>query len=118
MNTPVYFFAESQLHYVWSRAQIEGKTILIILMVFSIFAWWVMAFKALQMSRAKKLNLFFDAEFRAQKQVLGIFDRRLAVEGCPMFTVYHEGSMEIDARLKDPATEGRKKYIRSNPWSM
>ena len=28
-----------------------------------------------------------------------------------MFTVYHDGSLEIDARLKDPQTEGRKKYI-------
>ena len=52
MNTPVYLFAESQLHYVWSRAPVEGKTILIILMVFSIFAWWVMAFKALQIVQA------------------------------------------------------------------
>ncbi len=111
MNTPVYLFAESQLHYVWSRAPVEGKTILVILMVFSIFAWWVRAFKALQMSRAKKLNLFFDTEFRAQKNVLGIFDRRIQVEGCPMFTVYNDGSLEIDARLKDPTTEGRKKYI-------
>ncbi len=111
MNVPMYLLAESQLHYVWSNAPNEGRVILIILLVFSIFAWWVMAFKALQMSRAKKLNTFFDAEFRAQKNVLGIFDRRIQVEGCPMFTVYHDGSIEIDARLKDPNTEGRKKYI-------
>lgn len=89
----------------------EGKTILLLLLVFSIFAWWVMAFKALQMRRAKKLNQFFDAEFRAQKNVLGIFDRRIMVEGCPMFTVYNQGSVELDARLKDPETEGRKKYV-------
>ncbi len=111
MNIPMYLFAESQLHYVWSRAPIEGKTILLLLMVFSIFAWWVMAFKALQMRRAKKLNQFFDAEFRAQKNVLGIFDRRIMVEGCPMFTVYNQGSIELDARLKDAETEGRKKYV-------
>lgn len=111
MNIPMYLLAESQLHYVWSNAPTEGRVILIILLVFSIFAWWVMAFKALQMHRAKKLNTFFDAEFRAQKNVLGIFDRRIQVEGCPMFTVYHDGSLEIDARLKDPNTEGRKKYI-------
>jgi len=111
MNIPVYFFAESNLQYVWSRAPIEGKTILMVLMVFSIFAWWVMAFKALQMRRAKKLNQFFDAEFRAQKNVLGIFDRRIQVDGCPLFTVYNDGSLELDARLKDPATEGRKKYV-------
>ncbi len=111
MNTPMYLLAESQLHYVWSRAPIEGKTILMVLMIFSIFAWWVMAFKALQMRRAKKLNQFFDAEFRAQKNVLGIFDRKIQVDGCPLFTVYNDGSLELDARLKDPATEGRKRYV-------
>lgn len=111
MNIPMYLLAESQLNFVWKNAPNEGRVILIVLLVFSIFAWWVMAFKALQMARAKKLNTFFDAEFRAQKNVLGIFDRRIQVEGCPMFTVYHDGSIEIDARLKDPTTDGRKKYI-------
>ncbi|MEO5804261.1 MAG: MotA/TolQ/ExbB proton channel family protein [Verrucomicrobiota bacterium] len=111
MNAPMYLLAESQLHYVWSRAPNEGRAILIVLMIFSVFAWSVMVSKSLQMRRAKKLNLFFDAEFRAQKNVLGIFDRRLQVEGCPLFAVYQAGSLELDARLKDPTTDGRKKYV-------
>jgi biopolymer transport protein ExbB/TolQ len=111
MNVPMYLLAESQLNYVWSRAPNEGRAILIVLMVFSIFAWSVMVSKSLQMRRAKKLNTFFDAEFRAQKNVLGIFDRRLQVEGCPLFAVYQAGSLELDARLKDPTTDGRKKYV-------
>src|SRR3954471_3283403 len=105
MNVPMYLLAESQLHYVWSRAPNEGRAILIVLLIFSIFAWWVMISKSLQMSRAKKLNLFFDTEFRAQKNVLGIFDRRLQVEGCPLFAVYQAGSLELDARLKDPTND-------------
>jgi len=44
-------------------------------------AWYMMVFKNLQMSRAKKLNLYFESEFRHQKNVLGIFDRRLQVDG-------------------------------------
>jgi biopolymer transport protein ExbB/TolQ len=66
----MYLLAESQLHYVWSRAPNEGRAILIVLMVFSIFAWSVMVSKYLQMRRAKKLNQFFDAEFRAKKNVI------------------------------------------------
>ena len=107
----MYLLAESQLHFVWRNAPNEGRAILIVLLIFSIFAWWVMAFKALQMRRAKKLNQYFDAEFRAQKNVLGIFDRRLQVEGCPLFAVYQAGSLELDARLKNPETEGRKKFV-------
>jgi len=54
----------------------------------------------MQMRRAKKLNQYFDSEFRAQKHVLAIFDRKLDVFGCPFFAVYQEGCQELAARLK------------------
>ena len=44
---------QGELLYVWDKATIEGKAIIIILAVFSVFAWSVMAAKALQMRRAK-----------------------------------------------------------------
>src|SRR5687767_13085897 len=99
MSVPIYMFAAStavpaqgsQLLYIWTNATIEAKIIIVLLMLFSIGAWTVMVFKSLQMRRAKKLNQFFDNEFRNQKNVLGIYDRRLQVEGCPMFVVYNEG---------------------------
>ena len=100
MNAPASLFAETQLQFVLSRATIEARVIIVVLIVFSIFAWYMMVFKALQMRRAKKLNQYFDSEFRAQKNVLGIFDRKLAVNGCPFFTVYQEGCLELDARLR------------------
>jgi biopolymer transport protein ExbB/TolQ len=79
--------------------------------VFSVIAWFTMISKALQMRRAKKLNQYFDKEFRSAKNVLGIFDRKLQVDGCPHFMVYQAGSMELDARLKNPAGDGRKRFI-------
>lgn len=100
MNVPVSFFAETQLQFVLSRATAEARVILVVLALFSIFAWYMMVYKALQMRRAKKLNQFFDAEYRAQKNVLGIFDRSLEVTGCPYFAVYQGGCLELDARLK------------------
>jgi len=107
----MYFLAESDLLYVVSRATPEGKAIIVILAVFSIFAWSVMAGKALQMRRAKQLNRLFDAEFRTQKHVLDIYDRGVSVPDCPQFMVYHEGCRELDARLKGPAGETRKRYV-------
>jgi len=110
MNAPASLFAETQLQFVLSRATIEARVIIVVLIVFSIFAWYMMVFKGLQMSRAKKLNQFFDAEFRAQKNVLGIFDRKLDVNGCPFFAVYQEGCAELDARLRAGAVaEGTRK---------
>lgn len=99
---------KAELLYVWEQATPEAKVIIVCLVIFSITAWTVMIFKALQMRRAKKLNHFFSAEYRTQKNVLEVFDRRIQVDGCPMFVVYQAGSLELDARLKNPLHEGRE----------
>jgi biopolymer transport protein TolQ len=111
MHVPSYFFATSDLPFVWDKATPEGKAIIVVLVVFSIFAWSVMVAKALQMRRAKRLNRLFDAEFRTQGNVLGMFDRRIQVTDCPMFMVYQEGCKELDSRLKNAAGTGRKRYV-------
>ena len=117
MSVSFCLFAQSQLQvvWIWSKATIAGRCIIFVLIAFSVIAWYMMVSKALQMRRAKRLNLYFDAEFRGQKQVLGIFDRRLQVAGCPMFAVYQEGCVELDARLKGEAAETgevvRKRFV-------
>jgi biopolymer transport protein TolQ len=117
MNLPMSIIAGalasrgSELHVIWSRATPEGKAIIFILAIFSIFAWSVMAAKAVQMRRATKMNRYFSAEFRAQKTVLAIHDRQVEVDGCPLFTTYQEGCSELDSRLRSTNGEGRKKYI-------
>ncbi len=102
---------QMDLLYIWDKTYPEGKLIIFCLFVFSIIAWTVMITKAIQMRRARKLNLYFHSEFKTQKHVLGIFDRRLQVDGCPQFMVYEAGSVELDARLKNPSGEGRKRYV-------
>jgi len=109
MHVPLYFFATSDLLYVWDKATPEGKAIIFTLAVFSIFAWSVMASKAMQMRRAKNLNRLFESEFHVQKHVLEIYDRRVQVPDCPLFMVYQEGSRELDARLKGGAEAVRKR---------
>ena len=96
---------------IWRESTIEAKVIIVILVIFSIFAWSVMASKAVQMRRARKLNHYFNSEFRAQAKVLGIFDRRVQVDGCPLFATYQEGCVELDNRLKLPEGNGRRQYI-------
>jgi len=116
MNVPILLAAadpanKAELLYIIEKATPEGKAIIVCLFVFSLVAWTVMIQKALEMRRAKKLNLYFAAEFKNQPHVLGIFDRRLAVEGCPLFAVYQSGSFELDARLKNTSGEARKKFV-------
>src|SRR6266436_2515012 len=114
MQGPLYILAKSgvpyksDLPYLWDQATPEGKAIIVTLVIFSIFAWTVMAAKAMQMRRAKKLNALFEAEFHTQKHVLGVYDRRVQVPDCPLFMVYQEGSRELDARLRTASGESRK----------
>lgn len=98
------------LGFIWRTATLEAQVIIVLLAILSIFAWSVMASKAVQMRQARRLNQFFEAEYRNAAGVLAIYDRRLQVEGCPLFAVYQEGSRELDTRLKTAAGE-RKKYV-------
>jgi len=115
MNAPVFLAVanpnRAELLYVWEQATPEGKAIILCLLIFSIIAWSVMIAKALQMRRAKRLNQFFNAEFRTQKNVLDVFDRRIQAAGCPLFMVYQAGSLELDARLKNSDGNGRKNFV-------
>jgi biopolymer transport protein TolQ len=117
MNAPILFAAvvgsgnTPEIFYVWDHARPEAKAIIVCLVLFSIMAWSVMISKALQMRRARKLNLYFNTEFRTQKHVLDMFDRRIQAEGCPLFAVYQAGSLELDARLKSDTGETRKRYV-------
>ncbi len=116
MNAPILLAAaaptakQAELIYIWDKATPEAKAIIVCLIVFSVVAWTVMIAKALQMRRAKKLNQYFTAEYRTQKHVLDVFDRRVQAEGCPLFMVYQAGSLELDARLKNP-DGGRKEQV-------
>ena len=117
MHVSIVLLAESDLLYVLENATLEGKVVIGVLVIFSIFAWSVMAAKAVQMRRAKKLNQFFEAEFRSQKHVLDVYDRKLQVTDCPLFVVYHEGCRELDARLRlagstgNTGSTGRKRWV-------
>src|SRR5499427_2960261 len=117
MNVPLFIAAatspanKAELLYVWEQATPEAKAIIVCLVIFSIVAWSVMIFKALQMRRAKKLNVLFNSEYRGQKGVLDVFDRRVQADGCPLFMVYRAGSLELDTRLKNSDGNGRRKFV-------
>jgi biopolymer transport protein ExbB/TolQ len=102
---------QSELVYVWDQATPEAKAIIVCLIFFSIIAWSTMFYKAAQMRRARKLNYYFDQEFHAQAKVLDMFDRKLQVEGCPLYMVYQAGCSSLDARLRGPGGERSKQNI-------
>ncbi|HON09115.1 MAG TPA: MotA/TolQ/ExbB proton channel family protein, partial [Verrucomicrobiota bacterium] len=52
------------------------------------------------MRRAKKLNRLFDIEYKRQDSVLGIYDKNIQVDGCPIYAIYRQGCHVLDTRLK------------------
>ena len=111
MSISYCFFAETQLQFVWGKATIAARCIIFFLIIASVFVWYMMVSKALQMLRAKRLNALFENAFRQEEKVLGIFDRSPPVSGCPMFSVYQEGCAELAARLKSEGGGARKRFI-------
>ena len=100
-----------ELLYVWDQARPEAKIIIVLLFLSSIAVWWMMIFKVIQMRRARKLNAFFGDEFTAQKTALEMFDRKLQVDGCPLYAVYQAGCVQLDSRLRGPSGERGKQNI-------
>src|ERR1700691_4478574 len=100
--------------YIWDKATPEAKAIIVCLLIFSIIVWSVMVSKAVQMRRARKLNRYFNEEFRAQKSVLDLFDRKLHVEGCPLYAVYQVGCVQLDARLRGAGDQRKKEVTLKN----
>ena len=105
---------QHELLYVWDQATVEAKAIIVFLIIFSIAAWWMMIYKAIQMRRAQKLNRYFGEEFRAQKTVLDMFDRKLQVDGCPLYAVYQAGCVQLEARLRGPGDQRKPNVTIKN----
>ena len=102
---------QMELLYVWQQARPEAKIIIVLLFLSSIAVWWMMIFKVIQMRRARKLNSFFGDEFTSQKTVLEMYDRKLQVDGCPLYAVYQAGCLQLDARLRGPTGERAKQEV-------
>jgi len=100
-----------ELLYVWDQARPEAKVIIVILFGASIIVWWKLITKHIEMNRARRLNSLFGEEFTQQKTVLEMFDRKLEVEGCPLYTVYHIGCSQLDTRLRGPSGERAQQQV-------
>lgn len=113
MHVPIGLLANAKpdLLYVWRQSTIEGQIIIVVLVLFSIFAWAIMATKAVEMRRARNLNDLFDQEFRDQKSVFAIHDRKVQVDGCPSFSVYSAGCEELDERVRQGPGLPRRERI-------
>ena len=58
-----------------------------------------------------QVELLFQPGIPRAEKVLEMFDRKLQVEGCPLYKVYQAGCVPLDARLRGPGGERSKQQV-------
>lgn len=100
----------SGIVYAFLESTFEGKLVLLVLFVGSIFSWSVMITKIRQLRFAKKQSERFMELFHRDRQPLQVFELEADFEGSPLYEIYQAGckelcfqilgSMEVDETFK------------------
>ena len=89
----------SGIVYAFLESTFEGKLVLLVLFVGSIFSWSVMITKIRVLNFAKKQSEAFMELFRHDRQPLQIFEQELNFEGSPLYQIYKAGCDELCFQL-------------------
>ncbi len=92
------FFA-SGIVYAFLEATFEGKLVLLVLFIGSIFSWSVMITKMRMLRFAKKQSVYFMEAFREDRQPLQIMAQNRIFEGSPLYHIYEAGCRELCFQL-------------------
>ena len=77
----------SGIVYAFLESTIEGKIVLLVLFVGSIFSWSVMITKIRELNFAKSQSERFMTLFRRDREPLNIFETGLEFEGSPLYEI-------------------------------
>lgn len=89
----------SGIVYAFLQSTLEGKMVLFILFMGSIFSWSVMITKIRVLHFAKKQSEQFMELFRRDRQPLQIFEQEVKFEGSPLYDIYQAGCNELCFQL-------------------
>ena len=100
ISPPTLLLAESGgLVYSFLESTIEGKIVLLVLFLGSIFSWSVMVTKIRYLHFAKRQSERFSALFRRDRAPLRIFEQGIRFEGSPLYEIYKAGCVELCFQL-------------------
>lgn len=85
----------SGLVYAFTESTIEGKIVLLVLFVGSIFSWAVMVTKIRHLNFARKQSDRFQSLFRRDRAPLRIYEQGVRFEGSPLYEIYKAGCAEL-----------------------
>jgi biopolymer transport protein ExbB/TolQ len=87
------------LVYAFTESTIEGKAVLLVLFLASIFSWSVMVTKMRTVAFARRQSERFSALFHRDRTPLRIFESGVRFEGSPHFEIYMAGCNELCFQL-------------------
>lgn len=91
--------AQSGLFYALLESTWEGRIIVAILFIGSIFSWSVMVTKIRMLKFAQRQSDRFSALFRRDRQPLRIYEQGIRFPGSPLFEIYQAGCEELCFQL-------------------
>lgn len=99
MPGAVNFFAEVGILYAFQHSNLAGKSVIICLVVGSIFSWSVMVSKIAMIIRARRETRRFLRRFRTARKPLAIYQNKEIYADSPAYSVYLAGCRELTFHL-------------------
>lgn len=100
MNSLPFFLADSLgIVFAFERSTLEGKIVLLFLLIGSIFSWSVMWTKLMHLRSARKQNTRFLHSFRASKSPLALYEQRASFPDSPLAAIYFAASKDLTLHL-------------------
>jgi biopolymer transport protein TolQ len=100
LTLPVFpLFIGTGLMFALTEATWEGKVILMVLFIGSIFSWSVMVTKMRTLRFARQQSDRFSALFRRDREPMRIYEQEVHFEGSPLYSIYRAGCDELCFQL-------------------
>jgi biopolymer transport protein ExbB/TolQ len=99
--------ASGGLYWSFLQADLQGKVIVILLMVGSALTWSVMLTKWQQLRRARATSSQFLAQFRRDRDPLHLFINNFEMPDSPLYSIYRMGAEEISTQFGNTAKSRR-----------
>lgn len=104
----------------------SGKAFVVCLMIASIYCWSVMVAKGRELKAAVAGARKFQDLYRADKNPLGLFLKRMSAPDCPLKTIYMGACMEIGAEMESNGEDAAhlmgsgqpSSRLRLNPYQL
>ena len=87
------------LLYSFQQAEVQGKVIVVLLMLGSALTWSVMLTKSQQLRRSRQTGDGFLAQFRHERDPLHLFINNYEIAECPLYNIYRMGAEEVSAQF-------------------